>query len=437
MTVKSSSPAGVFRKIRDQFSAPPAQDLVALGMYSPYIPEDVRVGLIQAGTERLAGPQRAQEVRREGLETAMQAAGLTAAGVGAVSLLDEGVRKGLSRARSERLQQMAADSYDALTLPGGVAHKSTDLLGGDALASRKSEKILSRLRARGVNFKPTSTVNSTLAVQPTNLFRVGEKRVVPAATDRLTSLFQGVLPSAEELGEARKEWKSQTKGLSARFPGWDRPGTLDRRDFGRIAASLQAAQGGDARAASSILTSVLHEDLVAAAAKDTPAGEAARAALGRLPEGTKVTGYGPDRVMSLLEGGGARLRKLRAGLRAHPNLVANVAERAGASGLIGFPGISALLSRGAFAALGVGALAGAAGAYRRSKELDRLASLPPADDDVRAELRARDRSTALELGKQYGDSGPIERATVRTKQIDVSPATVAEIASGIMQYAGG
>ncbi len=435
MTVKSSSVGEVFRRLQRKYAAPEAQDLLALGMYSPYLPEEARVGLIQEGTARLAGPEKEDEIRREGLETAAQAAGLTAAGLGATYLLDQAVRKGLAGAQNQRLQRVAASAYDALTLPGGVAHKDTDLLGGDALASRKSESILARLRNRGLNYKPTSTVNGALAMQPKNLFLQEEIDVMPSVTDRLSKMFSGVTPSAEELGKARKEWSGQTGQLSKRFPGWDRPGTLDRSDFSRIATALQSSQGGDARAATSILTTALNDDLVAAAATETPAGAAARTALGQVPK-EKLTGLGPDRIMSSLEGGASKLRSLSAGLRAPPTTLARLAAKGRVSALLRAPVLSTLLSRGGLGALGVGSLAGIVGAHKRKEELEQLAENLPTDEDVLSELQARDRSTALALGRQYGAPGPLERATLRASRLGVSPEAVAALTTGVMLRAG-
>lgn len=438
MTVKSSSPAGVFRRLQNRYASPEAQDLVALGMYSPYIPEDVRVSLIQKGTARLTGPEKGEEIRREGLETAAQAAGLGLAVSALPSLVEPALRKGLESAKSKSLERVAENTYDALTLPGGVAHESTAMLGGDALSHRESEAILSRLRNKGVAYRPNSTVNHSAALQPKNQFYRHEKTLVPAATERLKGMLRGQLPSAEELGKARGEWAAQTDRISKSFPGWDRPGTLDKSDFGRIANSLRSIQGGDTRAASSILTSTFSDELAAAAATNTPAGSAARKALGQVSPET-FRGVGSDRLMAGLEGGVSRLKETKKALEEAPTLLSRLAEKTTpTSRIIKYPGVSHMLSRRGVGALGVGTLAGVVGALMRKRELERLAEMSPTEEEIRRELRARDKSTALAMGQEYGSPGRLERATLRAQDAKkLRPRHVQEAVDTLMLLSGG
>jgi hypothetical protein len=88
---------------------------------------------------------------------------------------------------------------------------------------------------------------------------------------------------------------------------------------------------------------------------------------------------------------------------------------------LSLPVTAPLVSRAALGSLGVGAVAALAAATKRKKELERLLDIPPEEEDVRRELRARDKSTALALAEQFGTPGKLEAATLGARGLGLDP----------------
>jgi hypothetical protein len=234
-------------------------------------------------------------------------------------------------------------------------------------------------------------------------------------------MFVGATPSAEELGNARASWSgSSLQYLNKELPGWDRPGTLDKTDFRRIAKALESAQGGDTQGARRRLLRIVEPELLAAAATKSPAGLAADNALGKAKGGARS--LGAERTLSLIRQAEGNLKRGAGWLTGAPAPIRALATKSPvAATLLSLPVTAPLVSRAALGSLGVGAVAALAAATKRKKELERLLDIPPEEEDVRRELRARDKSTALALAEQFGTPGKLEAATLGARGLGLDP----------------
>jgi hypothetical protein len=64
----------------------------------------------------------------------------------------------------------------------------------------------------------------------------------------------------------------------------------------------------------------------------------------------------------------------------------------------------------------------------REKALRQLESMPSSAADIEESLRKKDESTALALGRMFGEATPVERALGVSQKAAVSPGTVSDVA---------
>jgi hypothetical protein len=407
----------LLRKLRPES---PGRSLIEQGTYGTSLPMPERVDLVQQGTERVLTQDRRAEVGREALESAATGLALGSALTAAPALAEKALTLGVTRA-NKRATVTAADAlYDALSSSGGAFHQGAVGIGGDALSPQDSAKVLERLgRAHGIAYVPRAN-SHYLAAGADEL-----ARPFMGAVDALVGkMGQGGYPSASEVGDVRAQWRgsARAKVLDADLPGWDRPQTLDRQDFRNIAKAISAKQGEDAVGARSQLISMFRNELV----------QAEQAGGGAGPQARRALELGDPRLGRALEADFPGMRQVRAArgfLSAPMPGTPQLTQRFSAlRELASTPLGRRLFTRGTALVPLVGLGAGLYGGAIRKRALRQLETAPRSAGDIEESLRKKDESTALALGRMFGDATPVERALGATQRATVSPGAVSDVA---------
>ena len=398
----------------------PGRGLIERGTYGSSLPMPERVDLVQRGTDLVLGRDRKAEVRREGLESAATGLALGSTLVAAPALVEKALTLGVERA-NKKATVVAADAlFDALSASGGAFHAGAVGVGGDALSPQDSAKVLERLGSRqGIAYVPRANAHY-VAAGADDLARpfMGD------VDDLVGQMRQGQYPSASEVGDVRAKWRggARAAALDADLPGWDRPQTLDRQDFRNIARAISAKQGDDAVGARAQLVGLFRGELEQAQRSGGAAAEQARQALD----------LGDPRVGRAFEADFPGMRQARAARRfvaAPLPGVPQLARRFSAvRDIAATPLGRHLFSRGAAIVPLVGLGAGLYGGAMRKKALRQLESMPSSEAAIEESLRKKDESTALALGRMFGEATPVERALGVSQKAAVSPGAVSDVA---------
>jgi hypothetical protein len=376
-----------------------------------------RVSLVQEGTERILGPDREREVRREALESAATGLGLGSALAVSPLLAEVAFSKGVDRA-NRRATVAAADAlYDALAAPGGMYHENAAKIGGDALSPRDSAKVLGKL---GISYTPRANEHAVAARDA-----LGAQPLVDKVDDLYyAALKNRKLPNATEIGAMRAGWAGDAAAnfLNKDLPGWDRAGSLDRQDFRNIAKAMAAQQGGDFAGARAKMVNAFRPELAVAAS------DAGSFAAKRAQEAAELGNPRMARILAEEFPGLPQVRRAASFVRAPaPGVLAAAAKSPALAAALRAPLVRPFLSRGAALVPLAGVGAGLFGAASRAKSLKELEAQPRDPSSIEENLRAKDESTAMSLGRMFGEPTPTEDALGLVRKAQVSPQLVSDV----------